>query len=438
MLPSYSIFRRTRRGKTATRYTIEMRLPGGEVLQRVGFTDKAATQQLAAKWLREIERKEVGLADPFGESRKAPILQHVADFLRAQQQGTLNRRTGASPVWIARTEKRLVALLRAMGAARAEQLRIDDAEAELAKRLAGGWSAKTRDDHAALLRQFGGWLVTSERLPRNPFERLKSIRSASSKTFRRHALTVAELALLVEAAQTRPVQQGVIANPWMRAARREDLQAAGDERAVLYQVAAYTGLRRGEVLKLVWSDLHLGPTPAIALRGETTKNKQSVRLELPAWLGEMLEQLRRTKATAAGGPLPGSDLVFGASYRHITERLRLDALFARIGTEQVVGGKKRVVADDGRVIDFHALRGTLATLAAELGMPPRLLQEHMRHSDVRLTMQVYAQVRSPAMRAAIDLLPKPGPVPAPGESVPGNANVGQRMPAEPAKEKSGS
>jgi integrase len=438
MAPGYSIFRRTRGGKRADRYTIEMRLADGTTRHRVGYSDKGATQQLAAKWLREIERKEVGLHDPFGESRKAPILQHVTDFLRAMAQGTLSRRGVASAAWVEVARKRLTSMLRAMGAARAEQLHLEDAEQALAERQAAGWSAKTRDDHAALLRQFGGWLVSAKRLAANPFEQLRATRSASSKTFRRHALTVAELALLVEAAEVRPVQEGKRANPWMKAGHSAELQAAGNERAVLYQVAAYTGLRRGEVLALVWSDLHLGPAPAIALRGETAKNKQSVRLELPAWLGTLLEQLRVTQAQAGGAPVPGSALVFGASYRHITERLRLDALFARIGTEQVVGKKKRVVAEDGRVIDFHALRGTLATLAAELGMPPRLLQEHMRHSDVRLTMQVYAQVRSPAMRAAIDQLPAPRPVPAPGLSGPALTATDHDRPGETASERSGS
>lgn len=46
---SSSVYRRTRRGKKAARYTISIRHTNGRRTQHAGFTDKAATLQRAAK-----------------------------------------------------------------------------------------------------------------------------------------------------------------------------------------------------------------------------------------------------------------------------------------------------------------------------------------------------------------------------------------------------
>lgn len=408
---SFSVYRRLVRGVRAKRYTIEIRRPDGTKRVKVGFTDKAATIQLAASMVREIERREIGLVDLQAGARRTPLAEHLETFLRAMKQGTLGRRRhggACSDGWIVRARKRLLSLFEAMGATRIEHLQLVDAERVLAERTATGWSPKTRDDHAALLRQFGAWLQDGQLAQLNAFARLRPTRDGASKTFRRHALTVAELARLIEAAEVRPVQEYSRIVPWASADKaREAIRAQGWERGVLYQVAAYTGLRRAEVLALQWGDLLLGPTPAIAVRAETTKNRRAARLELPRWLGDLLEQLRGARTAAIRGVPGARDRVFEASYSHITERMQLDAEWAKIGTWQTVRGKLRLCTEDGRVVDFHALRGTLATLAAEIGVAPRILQDHMRHSDVRMTMEVYAQARRDAVRAEIERLPRP-------------------------------
>ncbi len=47
------------------------------------------------------------------------------------------------------------------------------------------------------------------------------------------------------------------------------------------------------------------------------------------------------------------------------------------------------VDESGRYADFHALRYTFNTWLHTNGVPPRMAQELMRHSDRRLTDQVY-------------------------------------------------
>ena len=47
------------------------------------------------------------------------------------------------------------------------------------------------------------------------------------------------------------------------------------------------------------------------------------------------------------------------------------------------------IDESGRYADFHALRYTFNTWLQTNGVPPRITQELMRHSDRRLTDQVY-------------------------------------------------
>jgi hypothetical protein len=61
--------------------------------------------------------------------------------------------------------------------------------------------------------------------------------------------------------------------------------------------------------------------------------------------------------------------------------------------------------DRGFVVDAHALRGTFATLLAKGGTNPRIVQELMRHSDPRLTANLYTTLRLTDTRGALDTLP---------------------------------
>lgn len=70
-------------------------------------------------------------------------------------------------------------------------------------------------------------------------------------------------------------------------------------------------------------------------------------------------------------------------------------------------GKLRIETcdDRGRVLDLHALRHTYGTLLAAAGVPLQVAQRAMRHSDVRLTTNVYTDPRLLDLRAAVEALP---------------------------------
>src|SRR2546421_12476457 len=60
---------------------------------------------------------------------------------------------------------------------------------------------------------------------------------------------------------------------------------------------------------------------------------------------------------------------------------------------------------DGKVCDFHALRHSYITLLERSGVSPKLAQELARHSDIRLTMNVYTHTRLHDLAGAVEGLP---------------------------------
>jgi len=61
--------------------------------------------------------------------------------------------------------------------------------------------------------------------------------------------------------------------------------------------------------------------------------------------------------------------------------------------------------DNGRVVDFHSLRHSYITLLERSGAGVKLAQELARHSDIRLTMNVYTHAALHDLAAAVASLP---------------------------------
>jgi len=61
--------------------------------------------------------------------------------------------------------------------------------------------------------------------------------------------------------------------------------------------------------------------------------------------------------------------------------------------------------EQGRTIDFHALRHTFASLLARAGVPQRQAQDLLRHSDPRLTANVYQHLELYDIAGAVNKLP---------------------------------
>jgi integrase len=138
-----------------------------------------------------------------------------------------------------------------------------------------------------------------------------------------------------------------------------------------------------------------GENPSVTVRAKNAKNRKESVLPLPA---DLAADLR----THFGLALPGASAFPGAWKDKGGAMLAVDLEAAKIAA----------VDDTGCVVDFHALRHTFATLGAKAGIPLAVMQKLMRHSDPKLTANVYSHIR--LVDEAVELTKLPALIPATG------------------------
>jgi len=153
-----------------------------------------------------------------------------------------------------------------------------------------------------------------------------------------------------------------------------------------YRMILSTGLRRDELRQLQWGDVKLNaPMPHIELRAETTKAKRGDALPLRA---DLVELLKVHRADA------GDD-----------ERVVRTLPSMESHKRYLANAGIAFVDDRNRRVDFHALRHTYGSLLAKAGIAPRVAMSLMRHTDMRLTMNVYTDPKIFDMAGAVEKLP---------------------------------
>jgi integrase len=360
---------------------------------RAGFTSKRATEHHAVKEQELIDCGKVGLVDRFAEHRQRPIAEHVDDYVSALQ----GRNTTAKHCRM--TRARLEVMLGKMRVNTTADLNVGLAEVALGELLTQPdpkgrlISPKTRDHYAAVLVEFGGWLANAERIESNPFAKLSRISKEGDARVLRQALDPEQVHRLVAAAEVRPVQAWKNSHPGATAGELAALAKQGRRRGLLYLTAALTGLRRGELASLRWCDLKLGKKPTVTARASTTKSKERAVLPLDHQLAERLRSLRKELAVELHKPPSPRDAVFRIP-KNITEQIAKDATWADI----------EVVDAAGRRLDFHALRGTAATMMALAGVPVQIGSRLIRHKDIEMTRKHYEKVETEDLRPGVALL----------------------------------
>lgn len=164
-------------------------------------------------------------------------------------------------------------------------------------------------------------------------------------------------------------------------------EAKGRERRLVYLLAAWTGLRNGEIRQLTWGDVHLDALPAkIAPRAGTTKSKRADSLLIHPQLADEFRAWRPKDAEPA-------DSVFSTVPN--MKCLRADLASAGIPDQD----------EAGRHVDFHSLRVSLSTMLAAHKVSPRTAQALMRHTDPRLTAGVYTDEKLLPLAAELGTVP---------------------------------
>ncbi len=360
-------------------------------------TDRKVAEQILRKKLDEAERAKYGLGDPFEKFDKIPLGTHVQDFcnrlrekgdtpehcrqveaalLRAFQAcgfnclkdlcedrfashlaelqlpiekgepldrrktfftlGEAARTLGISPTAVRALVSRHG--LSATGNGRARRLPLATVEF-LKQRSRRGRSVQTTNHLVTFAKAFGRFLKRRGRVAKNPFE---DISKGNPETDRRHvrrALTETETQLLIRTTL---------------GSKRGFRGLNGNDRAMLYAVAIYTGLRASALASLTPESFQLTQAPcSLILAARFNKNRKRQVQAIPASLVPKL-RLYLAKKQANARIWDGT----WASGHRGAEMLRQDLKEAGI---PCFGHGP----DGPNLVDFHSLRHTFVTLAAK-------------------------------------------------------------------------
>jgi integrase len=175
----------------------------------------------------------------------------------------------------------------------------------------------------------------------------------------------------------------------------------------LYVLALCLGLRRGELLGLRWADVDLeaGTLEVVRalqrvggeLRFVRPKTEDSERtIPLPEICIEALRAHRERQKTDRSNAWPNwqeNDLVFPSRIGTPLEPDNLRRSWGRI----------RKTANLGDV-RFHDIRHTCVSLLLDLGVPPHIVRDIVGHSDIEVTMTIYAHAALDEKRKALKKL----------------------------------
>jgi integrase len=315
-------------------------------------TDKRHVAEAELRQMvKELEEEKLGLIKPraLRDATKIPLLEHLTDFI-----ADITAR-GRCKNHISHTKSRLKRLFAECNWISLKDISPDSFNKWRARQT---FSPKTANEYLGHANALFNWMERNERLERNPLKIVGKSETRGKERYVRRALSDSELATLIE---------------------------TSGKRALPYMLAAYTGLRRGEIQKLTWDDLHLDEErPYILARASTTKNKKTAVLPLILPLVTALKEFRAKQNTVSGK-------VFRYGVPKAVTLLK-DLLACGI----------QGVDEHGRHLDFHALRHTFATMLARAGVSPRVAMELMRHSDMRLTAKTYTDAMSLPLFGELD------------------------------------
>jgi len=409
----FSVYKRKKdKRRRDTKWIVAWTDQAGRRRAKTAFTDYEASVELGRKLARRAALASVGQVDRFEEHRDIPVEKHLQEFIDGLWSA------GRADRYVEQVEQRIRTILTGLKVKFLHELdpvAVDRYLTDLARKR--DLSAITRNEYITSIKSFTKWAVTYRRMKDDVLAGLRlTERRGIEPAHPRRALSVDEIARLLDAAERRPLLElqtirigPNAAKPVAKVKERVAAKAKrkGRERRLVYTLAVWTGLRRGEIKQLTWGDIQLDTVPGhILLRAHTTKSKRADSLPihpqlgdaLRTWLAENTPVLKDEEGTPAYVVSTVPDM----------KCLRADLALAGIAAKD----------EAGRYVDFHSLRVSLSTMLAAHKVSPRAAQALMRHSDPRLTATVYTDEKLLPLAAEL------GSVPA----ILGNAGEGKGMP----------
>jgi integrase len=322
--------------------------------------------------------------------RKADVLAALDDLKRLAEQGVVpdrSRSLSAFLDWWLDTVvagdvtesslreygKRCARIKRTIGHVRLDKLGPLHVQT-FANTLAADYprSPKTVASTLSTLKRALRYAVGAELLVRNPAEHVKPPRKAQ--------------ATKIDDAMTEAEAEAVLA-----AARDDDALGA------FWWLAMTYGLRIGELMALLWSDVDLDGRTLTVRRSKTAAGERTVTLTDDA-AAVLRDHRRRQKVISAAG------LVFSRPDGRALSGQYIGPLWAELLTHAGVAHVCRNCGTDTpcstSVRRFHASRHTAASLLLNRGVPLEVVSSILGHASLSITADIYARVRGDLVRSA--------------------------------------
>ena len=181
----------------------------------------------------------------------------------------------------------------------------------------------------------------------------------------------------------------------------------GREFEILFLLALGTGLRRGELLALRWSDIDFENktinVDSNIQQAYIFEDEETKRLE-------KIEQEPKTINSFRTVPIPSKVLDKLQEHKQKQEQYKLTfqeryidndfvicdkygkALDVKRPTRMFYSIQKKMGIPEDEKIKFHGLRKTYATRLFEKEVPPKTVQMLLGHSEISITLDIYTQV----------------------------------------------
>ncbi len=342
---------------------MKSRTVNGKRIYGYGRTQKEAQEDLDAK----VERAKAGLYKPgkeltldgyFEKWMKGRELSIRASTLYAQKCEYQN--ASAFPIDSAGQT------LGSLRLSKIEAQNIRDLQAHLAEKHSTGYTNQV----IGVIRHMLNDAVKERIIDWNPCDALKSVKRTEEEardTIHR-ALTEEETVKFFEAAK--------------------------DSYYIhLYTFLINTGLRIGEAGGLYVSDIHDGKIRVKRTLTKTSKGETVVGEDVKTKAGIRTVPLTKAAAAAITAQRATNAILFDGNVTGMEVRIFRSAK-GLILKDASVSEDIRAICEKAGVTKFtpHAFRDTFATRAIESGMNPKTLQEILGHSDIGMTMNLYAHV----------------------------------------------
>ncbi|MGX7133127.1 site-specific integrase [Enterococcus songbeiensis] len=170
-------------------------------------------------------------------------------------------------------------------------------------------------------------------------------------------------------------------------------------------ISFHTGLRRGEVCGLQWSDISLDEQ-TITVERIMLQDKNGLQLGTP--------KTQSSFRTIAIDDILVSELK-SARKRQLENKLRYGKFYydsnfvctkengEPVTPNSIKWHSSRVKKELGFDFNFHSLRHTHATMLLEDGVKPKVVQERLGHSRISTTMDKYVHVTRKMRTEAVDI-----------------------------------